>query len=324
MNDFKPPPLLRSTHIQSILASARLRRPLVTRRARGMLHCSRSHTLDCGDGIRLQGFYSGQSKPDKGLIVLIHGWEGGHDSLYLISAAGYLWQRGYAVFRLNLRDHGETHHLNRELFHSCRIDEVVAAVARINETFQPHRLLLGGFSLGGNFSLRVALLAPQGNIPIQRVVAVSPVLDPANTLEALENGLVIYKKYFLKKWRRSLFKKKHLFPDLFDLEELARHHTLTAMTAYFAEGHTPFGTMKAYLNGYTITGNRLADLKVPCHIISSLDDPVIPSVDLDKLALNGNLDLIVTRHGGHSGFIGDYRLNSWAERRMGELFDSNQ
>ena len=34
----------------------------------------------------------------------------------------------YDVARLNLRDHGDSHHLNDEIFHSCRIAEVVGAV----------------------------------------------------------------------------------------------------------------------------------------------------------------------------------------------------
>jgi predicted alpha/beta-fold hydrolase len=265
--------------------------------------------------------YAPQRGADKGLVVLIHGWEGGADSLYLVSAAGHLWKKGYSIFRLNLRDHGDTHHLNRALFHSCRIDEVVAAVKAIQDRLRPRRIFLGGFSLGGNFAVRIALRAPREKIAIRRVVAVSPVLHPPNTLEALESGLFIYRKYFLKKWRRSLMLKQRHFPDLFDLDQLAAHRTLTEMTAFFVAGHTPFDTLDDYLNGYAITGNGLGQLRIPCHIISSRDDPVIPAKDLKNLAKGDRLDLIITDHGGHSGFIGDYRLNSWAERTMAQLFE---
>ena len=40
---------------------------------------------------------------DKGLVILIHGWEGNADSMYLVSSAGYLYDRGLNVFRLNSR-----------------------------------------------------------------------------------------------------------------------------------------------------------------------------------------------------------------------------
>ena len=90
------------------------------------------------------------------------------------------------MLRLNFRDHGGTHALNRELFHSCRLPEVVGAVARVQALFPEHRLLLAGFSLGGNFCLRVGARARAAGIRIARIVAVCPVLDPATTLVALE------------------------------------------------------------------------------------------------------------------------------------------
>ena len=63
--------------------------------------------------------------------VLVHGWEGNAESLYILSLAQQLFDLGFDVVRLNLRDHGDTHHLNRELFHSCRLPEVVGAVQRM-------------------------------------------------------------------------------------------------------------------------------------------------------------------------------------------------
>ena len=66
------------------------------------------------------------------------------------------------MFRLNFRDHGDTHHLNRDLFHSCRIDEVVGAVRAVRRAFATDPVAVAGFSLGGNFALRVALHGPAG------------------------------------------------------------------------------------------------------------------------------------------------------------------
>ena len=92
--------------------------------------------------------------------MLLHGWEGSADSLYVLSLAQQLFEQGFSVVRLNLRDHGETHHLNRELFHSCRLPEVVGAVGGAAALYLGGRpLQLVGFSLGGNFMLRVAAQA---------------------------------------------------------------------------------------------------------------------------------------------------------------------
>ena len=324
MNDFHPPFLLRNRHTQSILNSIRLRRPFVARRSKGMLKAAFPHVLDCGDGVRLLGYHSrhnnGQAPKERDLCILIHGWEGSVDSSYVVSAAGFLWNRGMAIFRLNLRDHGASHHLNEELFHSCRIDEVVGAVKRIATLFPHRRLLLAGFSLGGNFALRVAVRAPKADIRLDQTVSICPVLHPPSTLIAMETGLPIYEKYFMKKWRRSLSIKRRFFPDNQALSCIGEFRNIREMTDYFVTHCTEYPDLSTYLNGYAITGTRLADLTVPAAIISSMDDPVIPAADLKQLARPACLRIETTRYGGHCGYLQDYRLTSWADQRLADIF----
>ena len=319
---FHPPPLLRHRHLQSVLASMGLRRPAVRRRCQTMLDRSVPHVLDCGAGVRLMGLHSAHGDRLRDLAVLLHGWEGSADSLYLISAAGHLFSRGFDVFRLNFRDHGPTHHLNRGLFHACRIDEVVGAVKAAAARFAHRSLFIGGFSLGGNFALRVAVRAPAAGILLRRAVAVCPVLDPVRTMDVLETGPAFYHDYFLRKWRRSLRRKRELFPDLTDIEDLGRFRTLREMTDAFAPGHTGFPTAEAYLSGYAIVGPVLSELTVPSHVILSADDPVIPSDDLARLARPPALNVMVTRYGGHCGFLDHLFRASWAERRMARWLHS--
>jgi len=323
MNNFQPPFLLRNPHVQSILNSIKLRKPLVIHRSKGVLNAAVSHILDCGQEVRLQGFYSGHNAGTGELCILIHGWEGSSDSSYLISAAGYLWDRGFDIFRLNLRDHGNTHHLNKELFHSCRIAEVVGAVSAIAQAFPHKRLMLAGFSLGGNFALRVAVRAPDAGINLSRIVAICPVLYPPSTLEAMENGLLIYHWYFLKKWRNSLQIKQRSFPDWAEIQSFPRFDSIGKMTDYFVRRFTEFPDLLTYLKGYAITGEVLAGLKIPSTIIASCDDPVIPSKDLQNLARPKCLTVQTTQYGGHCGFIENFKLLSWSDRRLAEIFWCN-
>lgn len=318
---YRPGKLLRNRHLQSILASLNIRRPLVRRRARAMLAAAESHILGCGDGVRLQGWFSGQEGGGRDLVVLFHGWEGSADSLYLLSAAGAFYGRGFDVFRLNFRDHGPTHHLNPGLFHACRIDEVVGALGAIQDRFAKRRCFLAGFSLGGNFALRAAVRAPAAGIQLEATAAVCPVIDPETTMEALKRGRGPYHHYFVRKWRRSLEKKHRLFPHLRDLADLSRFRTLQEMTDYFAPHHTGFPTGADYLKGYAITGDRLADLSVPSHLLLSADDPVIPAGDLTRIARPPALTVQTTRYGGHCGFLSSWRLRSWAEERMIAFFE---
>jgi predicted alpha/beta-fold hydrolase len=190
---FAPPFGLRNPHLQSMLASLAPRRWFVTRRARELLAASRDVLVDCGDGVRLLGHHAPRPVGNGELVLLLHGWEGSAESIYVQSCAAHLYARGYDVFRLNLRDHGPTHHLNPELFHSCRIAEVVGAVRAVQALCPSQPLSLVGYSLGGNFALRVAVRAPAAGIRLRQVVAVCPVLDPAHTLERLEHGSWIYR-----------------------------------------------------------------------------------------------------------------------------------
>jgi predicted alpha/beta-fold hydrolase len=211
---YQPPPGLRSGHVQSLLASSFVRRQAVLRRSRALSEAAEVWTLDGGEGIRLQGLYSAQPGASRGLAVLLHGWEGSVNSSYVLANGARLYDEGFDVFRLNFRDHGDTHHLNHEIFHSCRIAEVVNSLSDLQRRLGARRWYLAGYSLGGNFSLRVALRAGEAGLNIGQVVAVNPVIDPAAAMHAMEHGLRFYERYFERKWSRSLRIKQQCFPEL--------------------------------------------------------------------------------------------------------------
>jgi predicted alpha/beta-fold hydrolase len=318
-DDFRPPRWLRNRHLQSILPSLSVRRRWLMPRTATLRAASREILLDCGDGVRLQCFHSDPARCGIAraarLAVLVHGWEGNAEALYILSLAQQLFDLGFDVVRLNLRDHGDTHHLNRELFHSCRLPEVQGSIRRLQEMFAGEPLHLIGFSLGGNFMLRVAAQADAG-LEIANVIAVSPVLDPGATLAALEDGFRPYHRYFVRKWLASLFKKQAAWPDDYDFTEFARVPDLRLLTEQLVVRYTEFASLDEYLNGYAITGDELAKLNVPSSLITAHDDPIIPIAGLKKLAQPAALSVIVTRHGGHCGFLENLVAPSWVERRI--------
>lgn len=320
VDDFEPSWWLRDGHAQSVLPSLPLRGARVEARARALRAASRELLLDCGAGVRLQAFHASQAhrgRPAAGaVVVLLHGWEGSADSFYILSLGAQLFELGYEVVRLNLRDHGATHHLNQEIFHSCRLPEVVGAVQAIQREFSGRRLALVGFSLGGNFMLRVAAEAPRAGLlhSLARVIGISPVLHPATTLDALENGWTLYQRYFVLKWTRSLLRKQAAWPGVYELEPLLGSKDLRRMTADLVRTYTEYPDLHTYLEGYAITGRRLADLEVPTLILTALDDPIIPARDLERLARSDSLQVLTTRHGGHCGYLQTLGGPSWTDR----------
>ena len=319
-DSFNPPWWLRSPHVQSSLVSIPVRRKFVERRAAALIANTQEHLLDCGDGVTLQCFHSSPTRSMQresiGTVVLVHGWEGSSASLYMLSLAQSLFNSGFDIVRLNLRDHGETHHLNRDIFHSCLLPEVVGAVKRLQDMFPAKPLSLAGISLGGNFMLRVAAQAREAGLRIAKVVAISPVLEPVDTLHALEDGHEIYHWYFIRKWNRSLVKKQAAWPDYHDFAAFLRLTSLRDKTAEMVAKFTEFASLDEYLHGYAITGDRLATLSSPATIITSLDDPIIPPSGLTRLSQSPHLKVTVTRHGGHCGFFDTLSGETWLERRL--------
>ncbi len=314
-SDFRPRGVLRNPHVQSVLASSGVRRLLFRRRHAALKKESVEYILDCGGGVRLQGFHSKQRIAEKprALAILLHGWEGSAQSSYILNTTTRLLDSGCDVFRLNFRDHGETHHLNSELFHSCRIDEVVGAVKQVAQLFDERPLVIGGFSLGGNFALRVALRAPAANIALTWAFAVCPVISPRAGLASIEDAPWFYEHYFMLKWRESLRRKQRLFPhnELFSKAQLRGN--MRELTRDMVLRHTDFGTLENYLDGYSIAGDVLADLRIPATILTAADDPVIPIAEFRELKLARDTELVIVPHGGHCGFIRDMSLRSWAE-----------
>lgn len=312
---FRPPRGLANPHVQSVLASSGLRRWLGSRRYATLERDAREHLLDCGDGVRLQGFHTAQRGRERarGLVVLLHGWEGSARSTYVLNTGARLLDEGFDVFRLNFRDHGDTHHLNRGLFHSCRLDEVTGAVRAVQRQFPHAPLALAGFSLGGNFALRVALQAPAAGIALRYVLAVCPVVDPGSGLFGLEHGPFFYHSYFVRKWRRSLRRKQALFPDIEWFSDAEIGGNLRELTRALVLRHTQFGSLENYLDGYSVALDRLGDLSIAATILTAADDPVIPVANFHALQLPPNVELDIAAHGGHCGFIEHYSLRSFTD-----------
>ena len=238
---------------------------------------------------------------------------GGQRESLTWSLGQYLFDRGYDVLRLNLRDHGDSHHLNEEIFHSCRIAEVVGAVRCIQDRNPDRAVSLVGFSLGGNFSLRVGARAAEAGLDLDRIVAVCPVLDPVHTLARLEEGWALYRRYFV--WNGDLSREEAArVARVYDLREVRAwqpdaddDHLARVYAASLAR------RVSARLR---VVGSALATLAVPTRIIAAADDPIIPASDLARLASAPALDIVRTARGGHCGFFDGVRGGGWLEREV--------
>jgi predicted alpha/beta-fold hydrolase len=315
---FHPPWWLRGPKVQSVLCSFR---PGVVR-DNPLAGPDGAMILEVDGRVRLLGYHSPQAgRPGKGLVILLHGWGGSAASTYILSTGAALYRAGYDVFRLNLRDHGDTLHLNRGMFRATKLQEVHQAVSQAAALAGGRPVFLAGFSLGGNFVLRLARRAAQKPIPgLRLAAAISPVLDPAKTTAAIDS-IRLFRFYFRKKWRASLIGKQALFPERYDFRPVLAEKRIWGMTEIIIDMFGQFNGPDQYFQAYGLTAEEVREIDLPLLIITAQDDPVIPFADFRGLSDWGAGRLIAPAHGGHTGFLEGLTGPPWYEDRLVAAFD---
>jgi len=317
-NSFEPVLPLRPAGIQTILGSSKLR----TWGANRMHAVARDIIFETPDGVKLLGSYSQHDGcPARGLVILLHGWEGSVDSTYILCTGRTLFKHGYNILRLNFRDHGESHHLNEGIFYAVLLKEVFQAVKQAARLAGELPVFLAGFSLGGNFVLRIlqrCLDHPIANL--HHAVAISPVLDPEKATLKIDRTCLI-RRYFLKKWFGSLKKKQQLFPELYDFGKMFSLTTIAAVTDAMLHDYSDYGSSKDYFRQYSVVKQAIKDITVPATVIMAADDPIIPVEDFYRLKTNDRTTMAIQPYGGHNGFIDGLYLQGWYEQRMLMIFD---
>ncbi len=326
---FEPPFGLANKHLQTILSSVGPRRIRLSAVKRALSESAQEHTLTVADEVRLlcyhnraADYHSGSSADKNTLVILIHGWEGSEVSSYMLSATSSLLAAGYDVMRLNMRDHGNSHHLNEDAFNSTLLEEIVLAVEAIQAQHDYPCYHLAGFSLGGNFCLRVAASAHDHAIKLASVTAFCPVVHAELANSALvEPRNWLYSYYFVRKWKRSLRLKNKHFPERYPLELLTDYKTLDEMNQGIIPHYTAFKQLSAYFDAYAIVGDRLSDTICPCYLHFAKDDMIIPVQGVDLIERSENLQIVITEHGGHCGYLSNWRFDSWQDQRLLQILE---
>ena len=303
---FTPPFWLRPSLVQTALASFKFRK-----KGRNAMHdAAKARIIECEDGVRLLGSYSPHPE-NKALVIFLHGWEGSQDSTYVMSCARHLYNQGASVFRLNYRDHGDSHHLNEGLFYSTLFNEVFEAVKQAAGLSEERPVYIVGFSLGGNFALRIARSLRDLQIKnLEHIFAISPVIDPWAAAPLVDLNW-LYRRYFLKKWTTSLRKKEALYPKLYDFGDMVGEKKVLGLTQKLLPKYSDYPDMASYFNAYRVDPHDLEYCPVPISIISSADDGMIPEESILKLVLNDNARQIIHKRGGHNGFFQSLLGPTW-------------
>lgn len=313
---FVPPPLLRNSHLMTLVAGYWRRGALL----KTMPVEPRLFTTD--HDTRLLGFCHWQ--PDRKscrTVVLVHGLEGCSESHYMHGIASKAYRAGFNVVRLNQRNCGGTEHLTPTLYNSGLSGDYRAIIRELAMKVGLERIWLVGYSMGGNLVLKAAGELGSTEPVLAGVIAVCPNIDPTQCVDALERpSNWIYHHHFLTSLKARLRRKARLLPGKWDLSRLDRIRLLRE----FDDRYTaPDGGYRDGPDYYDRAGARhvLGSISVPTTIITAQDDPFIPysMFALPAVRDNPSIKLIAPRYGGHCGFFQPRRADEdrfWAENRI--------
>ena len=147
-----------------------------------------SRLFDTAPGVRVLAHCHWQAdRRAHPALIALHGLEGSSEAHYILGITEKAFAAGFNVVRLNQRNCGGTEHLSNTLYHSGLTEDPVAVIHELIGSDGIDRLVVAGYSLGGNLALKLA--GDFGEPPrreLRAVCAVSPVLDLAACVRALE------------------------------------------------------------------------------------------------------------------------------------------
>ncbi len=266
--------------------------------------------------------------PDAGpttpLVLLLHGLEGSARRGYAVNVYRALAARGVRAAGLNFRSCSGEPNRTARFYHSGDTEDIRFVLNVLRARYPGAPLGAIGFSLGGNALLKY--LGEEGEAAqgmLAAAVAVSVPYDlgaGADALEATAMGR-FYTGIFLKSLVLKADAKAALLVEHCDLERVRAARSFRDFDdAATAPLHGFAGADDYYRR--SSAQHYLAAVRVPALLLHAADDPFLPGDHFPRaqVAANPYLRAVVTRRGGHVGFIGGtpWRPFFWAEETAAE------
>ncbi len=302
LSPFAPRPRFGNGHIMTFGAWRRLRH------YPGLPAAEPRYFKTSPDTTVLAHTYWQEDRRSKQTLLALHGLEGSIESHYMRGLAREAWALGWNAVLLNQRNCGGTEHLTPSLYHSGLTEDPFEVVRQLSDE-GISRFGVVGYSLGGNLALRmageIATVPERAGAPIRAVAAVSPTMDLALCVRAIERPAnLLYQWHFMRNLRARMRRKSALWPGQYDLTPLGRLRTIRQFDDAYTAPRAGFGTAANYYE--QVSAMRLIDrVQIPTLIIGSEDDPFEPPEQFRRPEVTGNpnVRVLLSRNGGHCGFM---------------------
>ena len=318
MSEYSPLPRWAGGHKMTLYAWAR------PRKFTQLPHASERY-FDVAADVRVLAHCHWQTEPrEHPTLIALHGLEGSSNAHYMLGLAAKAWARGFNVVRLNQRNCGGTEHLSRGLYHSGLTADPWFVLRELIDRDRLDRLVLAGYSLGGNLALKLAgELGTSAPPELKAVCGVSPVIELESCVRAIERRQnLIYQLNFVRNLHGRMRRKARAFPGEWDLAPLRRIWTIRDFDERYTAPHHGFAGASDHY--HRASAMRVIDrIAIPALIVTAEDDPFVPSESFrePRITQNPHITPVITRHGGHCGFVSEPNGYDgyWAERMVVEF-----
>lgn len=302
---YRPYPLLRSGHLQTIVGSLA--------HGNGPQYRATRFTIELRDGESLVVHEEINSalNEEAPIAILIHGLGGCHGSPYLRRIAQQLGQSPIRCWRVDLRGSGDGIRYAYRPAHAGSSEDVAAVVAHAQARFPQAPILMAGFSLGGGIMLKMLGEAATGCLKasielasIELALAIAPPIDLETCAANMERwSRRIYTRYYLTMLAKQVVARSYLWPQW---QSIPRRPAVRTIRQFDARYTVPLGGFDSIEHYYSTasSGPWLGKITTPTRLLVDRHDPIIPVSTFKSTPRSPQVDLEFTSFGGHLGYVG--------------------
>lgn len=254
------------------------------------------------------------------LVIAFHGLEGSSHSKYIVSAIKHLNKSNIDCVAINFRGCSGEDNNNVYSYNSGKTDDVEVVLNYILNNFNYKNIVLLGYSLGGNVTLK---FMGETIVPteIKGAITFSVPCDLKGSSYELAKWInTLYLKIFMKSLKQKAWLKLQKFPDA-EISKLKIKNARTfkdfdnAVTAPVFE----FKNAEEYWSKCS-SKQFIPNIKKPTLLVNAVDDTFLSESCYPKkeASKNPNFYFESPKYGGHAGFnstnFGEDLL--WSENRI--------
>lgn len=263
-------------------------------------------------------------------VVILHGLEGSSQAPYVLSLLGEIKRRAWSACAVNMRMCSGEPNRQRATYHSGKTEDLDCVLHYLKEKKDCARLLLMGFSIGGNIVLKWLGEEGEGGAEIiEKAVAVSVPYDLTKAAQRMDQGFnrEVYTRALLSSLKAKLVLKKRIYPDLISFERIKNCNTFQIFDREITAPLNGFSDERDYWTQAS-SEPHLQKIRTPTLLIHAEDDPFYPGslLPLGAFQKSDYLYPLIVPAGGHLGFVMGkwYRWEPWFEKRTLEFFSNNK